>query len=157
MTPAPLTITANDASAVFGTVPPMLTASYSGFVGGDSVFSLTQPVILATTAAAYSPPGRYEIRATGAASADYAITFVNGWLTVTQPKTRYERSCVAIVTTLYQDMLGRSAEPKGLHFWMGRMELGGKPRTSLKRSGRRSSIATWCTTTLPPRSASAPC
>jgi hypothetical protein len=49
---------------------------------------------------------------------------INGWLTVTQPKTRYERGCVAFVTTLYQVVLGRAAEPKGLHFWMGRLEAG---------------------------------
>ena len=106
--------------------PRSLTTTYSGFVNGDSISSLTQPVILSTSAAAYSPPGRYVITATGAVCADYAITYVNGWLTVTQPQARYERTCVAIVTTLYQDMLGRAAEPKGLHFWMGRMESGAR-------------------------------
>jgi hypothetical protein len=125
VTPVPLTIVANDTNVHFGSTPT-LTATYSRFVNGDAVSSLTRPVTLSSSAAAYSPPGRYEITATGAASPDYAITFVNGWLTVTQPKTRYERSCVAIVTTLYQDVLGRAAESKGLHFWMDRMKAGAR-------------------------------
>jgi hypothetical protein len=126
VTPAPLTITASDVNAAFGSAPPSLTATYSGFVNGDSISSLTRPVILSTTAAAYSPPGRYEIVARGAASPDYVITFVNGWLTVAQPKTRHERGCVAFVTSLYRDVLGRTAEPAGLRFWMRRMDSGAR-------------------------------
>jgi hypothetical protein len=126
VTPAPLTIIADDQSAGFGTAPPTLTASCRGFVNGDSMASLTQPVILSTAAEAYSPPGRYEIIASGATSPDYAITLVYGTLTVAQPHARYERGCVAYVTTLYRDMLGRTAEPAGLHFWMGRMDAGAR-------------------------------
>ena len=42
--PAPLTITANDQSKVYGASEPMFTASYNGFVNGDTASSLTTPV-----------------------------------------------------------------------------------------------------------------
>jgi hypothetical protein len=126
VTPAPLTIIADDMSVAFGSAPPPLTATYRGFVNGDGMASLTRPVVLSTTAEAYSPPGRYAIIASGAASPDYVITLVNGTLTVTQPKTRYERGSEAFVTSLYHDMLGRAAEPAGLRFWMGRMDAGAR-------------------------------
>ena len=41
MTAAPLTITANNQSKVYGAALPTLTASYSGFVNGDTSASLT--------------------------------------------------------------------------------------------------------------------
>ena len=126
MTPAPLTITALDQTAACGSDPPDLTVTYHGFVNGDGVASLTQPVVLSTTAVAYSPPGRYAIVATGAASPDYVITFVNGTLTVTQPLARHERGGVAFVTTLYADVLGRATEPAGLRFWLGRLDVGAR-------------------------------
>jgi hypothetical protein len=126
VTPAPLTIIADDKTVAFGTDPPTLTASCRGFVNGDGMTSLTRPVVVSTTAAAYSPPGRYAIIASGAASSDYVITLVNGTLTVTQPQARYERGCVAFVTSLYRDMLGRAAEPAGVRFWMRRMDAGAR-------------------------------
>ena len=45
MTPAALTITADDKSKVYGAALPTLTASYSGFVNGDDASSLTTPVV----------------------------------------------------------------------------------------------------------------
>ncbi len=115
LTVAPiLTVTADDETEAFGSNPPALTASYQGFVNGDTVASLTEPVVLSTTAAAYSPPGNYPIVATGASSPDYAISFVNGTLTVTQPRAPQERGAVAFVATLYQEMLGRVADAVGI-------------------------------------------
>ena len=52
VTPAALTITADDKSKVYGAALPALTASYSGFVNGDTVASLDTPVSLSTTATA---------------------------------------------------------------------------------------------------------
>ena len=49
VTPAALTITANDTNKVYGAALPTFTASYSGFVNGDTASSLTTPVTLATT------------------------------------------------------------------------------------------------------------
>jgi hypothetical protein len=85
--PAPLTITANNQTKVFGAAVPALTASYSGFVNGDTPASLTTPPTLSTTATASSPVGTYPITAAGAAAANYAITYVAGTLTVTPAST----------------------------------------------------------------------
>ncbi len=83
VTPAALTITANCQSRLVNTANPALTASYAGFVNGESASSLTTPVSLTTTATTSSPVGTYPIIASGAQDADYTITLVNGTLTVT--------------------------------------------------------------------------
>ena len=54
MTPAALTITANNQTKVYGAALPTLTASYSGFVNGDTSASLTTQPTLTTTATAAS-------------------------------------------------------------------------------------------------------
>src|SRR5205814_1445973 len=81
--PAALTITADDKSKVYGATLPGLTASYSGFVNGDTASDLDTPVRLSTTATAASAVGTYPITASGAADANYTISFVGGTLTVT--------------------------------------------------------------------------
>ena len=83
ITPAPLTITADDQTKVYGEEPPALTASYSGFVNGDTAASLTTPPTLSTTATAASPAGTYGIIAAGAVDSNYSITYVPGVMTVT--------------------------------------------------------------------------
>jgi len=70
ITQAPLTITANDASIVYGAAIPAFTASYSGFVNGDTAASLTTPPTLTTSATSTSPVGIYEINGSGASSND---------------------------------------------------------------------------------------
>jgi hypothetical protein len=81
--PAPLTITADDQTTVYGAGLPALTASYSGFVNGDTPASLTTAPSLSTTATAASPVGSYSITAAGAADSDYTISYVSGTLSIT--------------------------------------------------------------------------
>ncbi len=85
ITPVGLTITADDKSMVYGGPLPTLTASYSGFVNGDSSTSLTTTPTLATTATASSHVAGtpYPITASGAVDTDYNISYVGGALTVT--------------------------------------------------------------------------
>src|SRR5207245_8288039 len=83
ITPASLTITADDKTKVYGAALPALTASYSGFVNGDTSASLTTPVSLSTTATANSAVGDHESVANGATDPNYSITFVKGSLEVT--------------------------------------------------------------------------
>lgn len=83
VTPASLTIRADDKSRPKGTANPAFTATYTGFVNGDAVASLDAPVALATTADLNSPEGTYPITASGAADGNYNITHVSGTLTVT--------------------------------------------------------------------------
>ena len=79
---APLTITANDTAMIYGDIAPEFTVSYNGWFGNDD-----ESVILGTQAydciyAPGSPIGTYAITPKGVEAYDYAITFVDGTLTV---------------------------------------------------------------------------
>ena len=81
--PAPLTIRAASQSVAYGSGPGPLSASYSGFVNGDSASSLTTAATLSTTATALSHAGTYTVLVGGATNANYAISFIAGAVTVT--------------------------------------------------------------------------
>jgi hypothetical protein len=85
ITPASLTITADNQTKVYGDPLPTLTASYSGFVNGDTSASLTVMPTVTTTATASSDvvPGGYPITADGAVDPNYTITYFAGTLTIT--------------------------------------------------------------------------
>jgi hypothetical protein len=80
-----LTVAANDASRAYGAANPTLTASYTGFVDGESQSVLTGSPALSTSAGADSPVGDYDIEVgLGSLGAtNYAFAFTNGTLTVT--------------------------------------------------------------------------
>jgi hypothetical protein len=80
--PAPLTVTADNKTMICGMPTPLLTASYSGFVGGDNTNALSSPVVLSSTATSTSGAGTYPIIATGATALNYTIQYVNGTLKV---------------------------------------------------------------------------
>jgi hypothetical protein len=82
ITPAPLTISANNQTMTAGGAVPPLTASYLGLVKGDTPASLTTPAVLATSASGASAAGDYSITVSGASSPDYAITYRAGTITV---------------------------------------------------------------------------
>lgn len=84
ITPAPLTITADDQAKLYGAELPTLTFRFDGFVNGDSPASLTAAPSVSTTATAASHVGSYPIAVASAAAANYTITFAPGTLTVTQ-------------------------------------------------------------------------
>ena len=88
----PLTVAAVNAMKVFGAPLPLFTASFSGFVNGDTPASLAGTLLLSTTATAASPAGLYPITASGVSSPDYLITFQPGTLTIAPAAT---------LTTLY--------------------------------------------------------
>ncbi len=83
---ATLGVTANNASRVYGTTNPVFTASYSGFLNGDTTSVLSGSPSLTCPAATNSPAGSYTITAAqGALTAtNYNFTFTNGTLTVGQ-------------------------------------------------------------------------
>jgi len=85
--PAPLTITAEDKSKIYGETVPVLTADYNGFVNGDTKADLDSDVELGTAAFEFSPVGTYAITATNASDPNYSITMVDGTLTVNQALT----------------------------------------------------------------------
>jgi subtilisin-like proprotein convertase family protein len=84
VTRAPLTITANNTNKVYGAASPVFTATYSGFVNGDTPASLSTALSLSSTATPGSPVGNYSIVAAGASGANYTVTHVNGTLAVTR-------------------------------------------------------------------------
>ncbi len=98
ITPVSLTITADSQVKIAGAALPTLTAGYSGFVNGDTAFSLTSPPILATTAAATSTPGSYPIIASGAVDLDYTINYIPGALTVSWGQIHFLVSAPTSVT-----------------------------------------------------------
>ncbi|MEP6805479.1 MAG: cadherin-like beta sandwich domain-containing protein, partial [Flavobacterium sp.] len=83
ITPAELTITADEARKMHGDKNPTLTVKYSGFVNGDNEDGLTftKPVIT-TTAVTESAIGEYPITVAGASSSNYNIKFVDNVLNV---------------------------------------------------------------------------
>jgi hypothetical protein len=97
ITPVALTITADDKSRLVGAANPPFTATYSGFVQGsnnvatwngmvtvnDSPASLGGALSFSTPATPASPPAAYPITPSGVTSANYAIAFNDGVLTVT--------------------------------------------------------------------------
>lgn len=89
ITPANLLVTANNQSRVYGLTNPTLTASYTGFVGGEilATSGLTGTPGLTTAATNTSPAGNYPITAAiGSLSAtNYTFSFANGVLTITAP------------------------------------------------------------------------
>jgi hypothetical protein len=82
ITPAALTIAADNKVRFLGTANPTLTASYSGFSSGETAGVLTTPVSLVTPADISSPPGVYPITASGAVAPNYSINYVDGNLAV---------------------------------------------------------------------------
>ncbi len=86
VTPAPLVITASSASITVGQAIPPLSVTYSGFENGETAAVLTSQPTVATTATAQSAPGVYPVVATGAAAANYSISYVAGTLTINEQK-----------------------------------------------------------------------
>jgi len=86
ITPAILTVSADNKSRAFGVNNPTLTASYLGFVGGETLATsgVTGNPALSTLATNNSAAGVYPITAAiGSLSAlNYSFNFTNGTLTV---------------------------------------------------------------------------
>lgn len=82
VTPAPLTVTADNKSKLYGDPNPPLTIAYAGFVNGEGTAQLTTQPIASTTATQSSYVGDYPITVTGGSSPNYTLSYVDGTLTV---------------------------------------------------------------------------
>jgi hypothetical protein len=89
VTPAPLTVTANNLSLTAGSTIPTLTATITGFVNGDTSAVVSGAASCTTTATSASPAGTYPITCTVGtlAAANYTFTFVSGTLTLNSKTT----------------------------------------------------------------------
>lgn len=82
VTPAPLSITARSYTIKQNEPLPQFGVDYSGFKVADTEASLTAlPQVVADVPAAKTP-GTYRLVASGAASANYTMTYVEGTLTI---------------------------------------------------------------------------
>jgi hypothetical protein len=98
--PAPLTVTADDQSAVFGAGDPTFTSSVSGLLNGDT---LTTPATCSVVGA-HRDAASYPITCTGAdAGANYTISYQPGSLSVTKAPV--------VVTADNQSAIYGSADP----------------------------------------------
>ncbi len=82
VTPALLTVTANNVTIIQGEAIPTFTVSYNGFVLGENSGVLGGVLTFNTAATSSSPPGNYDIIPSGLTSNNYDITFVKGTLTI---------------------------------------------------------------------------
>ena len=81
---APLTVTADDQSKVYGAADPVLTATFTGLQNGETPSVVTGLSLFAPTGAAATVTGSpHPITASGASAANYTISYVDGLLTVT--------------------------------------------------------------------------
>ena len=87
--PAPLTVTANNVSKIVGTPNPTFTASYAGFVNGETAAVLGGAPSFNTIPTNPSAVGTYPITVdvSGLTDANYTYTPVNGTLTVVAAPT----------------------------------------------------------------------
>ena len=80
--PAPLTVTAANASRLYGATNPVFTGTIAGLQNGDNITAN-----YSTTATVNSPAGAYPIPPTladpGNRQTNYTVSLVNGTLTVT--------------------------------------------------------------------------
>src|SRR5439155_351997 len=85
ITKAALTVTADDKTRAAGAANPALTATYSGFVGGETLATSGVTGTPTLSATSTNVAGTYPITVTigTLASGNYSFSFVNGQLTVT--------------------------------------------------------------------------
>lgn len=83
ISPAPLKITVQPVSKVYGAALPAFSLAYFGFVGSEGPSALAGTPAFATVATTASPVGSYPVQASGLSSSNYALSFVAGNLEVT--------------------------------------------------------------------------
>jgi filamentous hemagglutinin family protein len=81
---APLTVTADPKSKAYGDADPALTYTASGQLFGGDTYGVISGVNLSTATGAAATAGTHPILATGGTATNYAITDVNGVLTVSK-------------------------------------------------------------------------
>jgi gliding motility-associated-like protein len=82
VTPAPLTVTAENTERLFGAPNPVFNIKYSGFVNNETTTALTSLSVANTTATVASLNGQYPIIPTGGSAVNYSLIYVPGVLTI---------------------------------------------------------------------------
>ena len=82
--PATLDVATNDATRTYRAADPTFTATYTGFVTGDSVADLDVLATISSAVAADAAAGTYVLTASGGSDNNYVYNFTaNGTLTIT--------------------------------------------------------------------------
>jgi hypothetical protein len=100
--PAPLLVSADDASRQFGQTNPTFTATISGLVNSDGINVLAGTLALTTFADVESSIGTYDIVPSGLTATNYAIQFTNGTLTISKG------ACIATIVSSVNPALPNS-------------------------------------------------
>ena len=79
---APLTVTVEDKTAIYGDGIPTYTVKYEGFKNGDDKEDLGGALAFECGYAQFSDKGEYTIKASGYTSGNYTVSYVDGKLTV---------------------------------------------------------------------------
>jgi hypothetical protein len=81
---APLLVSADNQNRLYGATNPVLTYSFNGFVGTDTVGVVSGTAAISTVAVTNSPVGGYPIMVTNGTlvATNYSLSFTNGTLTV---------------------------------------------------------------------------
>ncbi len=108
---ASLTITASSHTIIFGDAVPTITASYSGFVLGESPSNLTTQPACSTTYTVGSLIGTYPTKCENAVSNNYNFTYVNGTVTVNTACTVFNGFLSPIGGVIEQGTGGSFANP----------------------------------------------
>jgi filamentous hemagglutinin family protein len=82
VTPAPLTVIAEDQSRAYGSANPPLTLSYAGFRNGETEAVLEALPTASTAATATDNVGVYPITAGGGSGQNYQLSYLPGELTI---------------------------------------------------------------------------
>ena len=139
ITPAPLTLTANNQTVLQGNPIPTLTYTANGLQGSDTTASLTTQPFLSTTATSSSPAGTYPIDISGGSSTNYTITsYVPGTLTivtstgttttVTSSNTLAVSGQPVTFTATVSAVTPAEGTPTGtVYFFVGTTEIGSAP------------------------------
>ncbi|MBB5634787.1 hypothetical protein HDE68_000672 [Pedobacter cryoconitis] len=78
-----LIVRAANKARLYGQSNPVLTATYDGFVNGETLATaVSAPALLTTTAQPLSPSGTYTISGSGASALNYMISYESGILSV---------------------------------------------------------------------------
>uniref|UniRef100_UPI003D34184D FG-GAP-like repeat-containing protein n=1 Tax=Polaribacter marinivivus TaxID=1524260 RepID=UPI003D34184D len=109
ITPAPLTITAEDKSKVFGESDPDLTVSYAGFVNGEDKDDLTGTLLISRVSG--EAVSTYAITASGLTSTNYDITYTPGTFTITSRLITQSAFTVSPITDLVYTGLVQTPSP----------------------------------------------
>ena len=80
---APLTVTVNDATRIYGQANPAFSVSYGGFVDGDTPSVLGGAIAFSTSATPASDVGTYDVTSSGLTSSNYTISLIPGTLSIT--------------------------------------------------------------------------